>query len=54
MDRDDDIWERMLLWTSERTGLPTATIERILQVQSEFWETHYNLSEQFMSPDEDD
>jgi hypothetical protein len=53
VERDDDIWDRMLLWTSERTGVSRADIEKVVETTSEFWMRHAGLSEQFMS-DEDD
>ena len=52
MERDDEIWERMLLWTSERTGLSRAEIQKVVEVTGQFWASHLGLAEEFMS-DED-
>lgn len=52
MERDDDIWERMLVWTSERTGVSRADIDKVVSASSAFWATHFGLAEMFMS-DED-
>ena len=47
MDRDDDIWERMLLWTAERTGLRCAEIESVFEISTAFWEQHLGLANMF-------
>ena len=52
MDRDDDIWERMLLWTAERSGLSRAEVDRVYDLGAEFWATHGYLSDIFMSGDD--
>ena len=53
MERDDDIWATMLAWTSERSGVSKADIEKALEYSSQFWITRAGLAEQFMAEDED-
>jgi hypothetical protein len=53
MDRDDDIWNRMLLWVSEHTGVSRADAEKVIESSNQFWVTHLRLSMQFMADDED-
>ena len=53
MDRDDDIWSTMLAWVSERSGVPKADIEKVLEYSSQFWMVRSGLAEQFMSDDGD-
>ena len=53
MDRDDEIWERMLIWTSEQTGVSKLDIEAVIAMSNAFWMTHMGLAKLFMTEEDE-
>jgi len=50
---DDEIIERCSAYVSERTGITRAKVFEVMSVVAEYWANHPQLSQAFMSSDED-
>ena len=41
----DEIYDRVVVWICERSGLPREIVERVLSYERQFWEEHPRLFE---------
>jgi hypothetical protein len=49
----DDLWVTLVRYLVEQTGLPSGVVQRVLDAQNRFWESHQHLIEEIETDDED-
>ena len=44
----EEIYDRVVVWICERSGLPREIVERVLSYERQFWEEHPQLFERVL------